>query len=126
MKLTDAQHKWLTWLAENGGEGSVQGQGIVAIKTRQKASTASAICFLHLVSQGAAFLRGGRLTLTDYGYRLLGRTPPAARPDSEVLQAVPQLADKKAVVLYFETDEGRDEVVAAIQAMQPNMRAVNL
>jgi hypothetical protein len=36
------------------------------------------------------------------------------------------LAGKRAVVCYFETDEDRDEFVAAVREVKPNMRSVNL
>lgn len=49
-----------------------------------------------------------------------------ARPDAEAVQAVPALAGKKAVVLYFETDADLDEMVAALRAAKPNMRTEKL
>lgn len=48
------------------------------------------------------------------------------RADAEAIAAVPELKDKHAVVLYFETDGDRDELVALIQQAKPGMRAVNL
>lgn len=51
---------------------------------------------------------------------------PAPRPDATAVNAVPLLVGKKAVVLYFETELDRDELVALIHEAKPNMRAVNL
>lgn len=48
------------------------------------------------------------------------------RPDAEAIAAAPTLKGKKAVVLYFETEQNRDELVALIQEAKPGMRAVNL
>jgi hypothetical protein len=55
---------------------------------------------------------------------LAGRAAP--RPDAEAVAAAPSLKDKKAVVLYFATDTDRDELVEALTAAYPDMRAVNL
>lgn len=49
-----------------------------------------------------------------------------ARPDAEAIAAAPSLRDKKAVVLYFETDADRDEVVELLKQVHPDMRAVNV
>ena len=48
------------------------------------------------------------------------------RSDAECLAAVPDLKGKNAVVLYFETPEDRDELVALIHEAKPGMKAVNL
>jgi hypothetical protein len=48
------------------------------------------------------------------------------RVDQEAIDAVPALRDKKAVVLYFETDEDREGFVRAIHVIKPGMRSVNL
>lgn len=50
----------------------------------------------------------------------------SSRPDAACLAAVPELKGKNAVVLYFETPEDRDELVALIHVAKPGMRAVNL
>lgn len=54
---------------------------------------------------------------------------PAAQTDladDEAIAAVPELKGKNAVVLYFNTPEDRDELVAAIHKAKPGMRAVNI
>lgn len=51
---------------------------------------------------------------------------PTQRPDADALNAAPALVGKKAVVLYFDTERDRDELVALIREAKPNMRAVNL
>lgn len=48
------------------------------------------------------------------------------RADAEAIAAVPELKGKNAVVLYFETPEDRDELVALIKQEKPGMRAVNI
>lgn len=49
-----------------------------------------------------------------------------ARPDAAAIAAVPGLAGKNAVVLYFETEQDREELVAAIHQAKPGMRAVKI
>lgn len=71
MTLTPSQWRWLRWIDENGGEATVEGQYVVCLRTNERSSVASAICFLHLLSRGALCMRGGRIVLSDYGRRLL-------------------------------------------------------
>jgi hypothetical protein len=54
------------------------------------------------------------------------RSRTTIRPDAAALNAAPELTDKSAVVLYFETPADRDEVVELIQLAKPGMRPVNL
>lgn len=48
------------------------------------------------------------------------------RPDYEAIAAAPQLRGKKALVLYFETDQDVDEFTALILEAKPGMRAVKI
>lgn len=48
------------------------------------------------------------------------------RPDAEAVAAVPSLAGKKALVLYFATDQARDDFAAAVQSEMRCVRTVQL
>ena len=48
------------------------------------------------------------------------------RLDAEAIEAAPVLADKKALVLYFETDADRDEMVELMRPIYKGMRTVRL
>ena len=48
------------------------------------------------------------------------------RIDQEALEAVPELKDQKALVLYFSNERGREEMIAACIAALPNARTVKL
>jgi hypothetical protein len=50
---------------------------------------------------------------------------PGVRLDVEALEATPELIGKTAVVIYFETEADRDELVLAMKATKPFL-AVNL
>lgn len=65
MLLTDAQHSWLKWLAENGGSAYIDRHRIIANGERNKMG--SEISFLNLVVKGCIEARAGRLVITDYG-----------------------------------------------------------
>lgn len=74
MTPTVAQLKWLSWLAAHGGEATV-------VRQRVHAGDASCgpnqhIAFLNLIAGGAIVGSGGKLWVSAYGYRLLGREPP--------------------------------------------------
>ncbi len=49
-----------------------------------------------------------------------------SRPDAEAIAAAPELAGRKALVLYFETDEDMAEVVAMFREVKPNVRTVKV
>lgn len=50
----------------------------------------------------------------------------SARIDAPAIAASPELADKKALVLYFETDEDRDGMIAACREAMPTARTVKV
>jgi hypothetical protein len=55
------------------------------------------------------------------------RLQEAERPDKEAIAAAPELKDKRALVVYFETDEDRDEFAAMLEAyFGPRARTVKI
>lgn len=48
------------------------------------------------------------------------------RPDAEAVAAVPSLAGQKALVLYFATDQARDDFAATVQGEMGCVRTVQL
>ena len=48
------------------------------------------------------------------------------RIDAPAIAAAPELAGKRALVLYFETDEDRDGMIEACRAAMPNARTVKV
>ncbi len=77
MKLTDAQHRWLGWLHDNGGRARTHGLFVVA--GDQRSGTGAAISFLNLVAKDAVRGQDGLLVITDYGCRLLNRGAPPVK-----------------------------------------------
>lgn len=57
---------------------------------------------------------------------LLARLTELERPDAEAIRAAPSLKDKKAVVIYFETDADRDECARALEKLVPRVRTENV
>jgi hypothetical protein len=52
--------------------------------------------------------------------------PAGVRLDVEAVEAAPELLGKLALVMYFETEADKDELVAAIHMIKPGMRAVSI
>lgn len=52
--------------------------------------------------------------------------PAGVRLDVEAVEASPELLEKHAVVLYFETQADKDELVAQIHLSKPGMRSVDI
>jgi hypothetical protein len=82
MKLTEAQHRNLLWLVDNGGVAFIDKHGRL-VAGGQTASQGSWISWLHLISNG--LMSGGerRLSVTDYGRQHVKPTRPiTAQPSS--------------------------------------------
>ena len=62
----------------------------------------------------------------DLQMTTLSGKPLEERPDREVLIAVPELQNKKALVCYFATDKERDEFAAAFLELMPTARCERL
>lgn len=58
--------------------------------------------------------------------QLMTSTLTGKRVDADAIAAAPELADKKALVLYFETDADRDEMIEACRAAMPGARTVKV
>lgn len=69
MTLTKSQFGYLQWIAREGGVATLERGGVTCGDIRT--SNASAISFLNLVAKGALEGKDGKLTITDYGRRLL-------------------------------------------------------
>lgn len=52
--------------------------------------------------------------------------PAPSRIDAPAIAAAPELVGKKALVLYFETEADRDEMISACKAALPNARTVKV
>lgn len=55
-----------------------------------------------------------------------GGTGSSARPDQAALDAAPELVGKKALVLYFETQQDVEDFIDLYQQVHPKVRTVQL
>lgn len=66
------------------------------------------------------------IQMLKQGFVAIDPHDPRPRPDAQAIAAVPELEGKKALVLYFQTQQDADEFAELIQAVKPGMRTVQL
>jgi hypothetical protein len=75
MKLTEAQHRNLRWLVDNGGSGYLDKHSRI-VAGGKVASRGSWPSWLHLIANGLVSGDEQRLFVTDYGMRHVKPTRP--------------------------------------------------